>query len=305
VPRQVDSGRAFQWAFAKRLSEVLGAPISQSLAAITAREAYDFGVHDSHRLRFSKASRLSVEEILSRESHHPAIRGAASVVVASESGKQSGDVRDVLVVSRDSQLGFSSKSNSASLKHSRLSPTINFVLKWGLEAQGVSESYLNQINPVFHLLNQLKKASDGDALWANFDEKYDLVYSPLLNAFGDELLRVCSSTASSPQGACKSLFDYILGNHDFYMVCSRVNAVKIQAFNFQGSLSGESCEYPKSLLAIDNPPTNRCSRDVRFIDGSILNFRLHNASKHIEPSLKFDIRAIKLPSSIYSQGISY
>ena len=305
MPRQVDTGRAFQWAFAKQLSDSLGVPIAPSLSAIAARDSYDYAVDDSYQKRFIHASHLAAEEILLLESNHPAVRGASAITVAPNSGHLAGDPRDVSVLGGDSQLGFSSKSNSASLKHSRLGPNINFVLKWGLDAQGVSNQYLEQVGPVFQVLKQLKQNSDGRALWADFDGKYDLAYSPLLNAFGEELLRVCGSSTSSSQGACKGLFDYVLGNHDFYKVCSRVNAVEIQAFNYQSSLSGESCEYPKYIRVIERHSNNRCSIDVRFADDSVFNFRIHNASKHLETSLKFDIQATKLTPSIYSRRISF
>jgi hypothetical protein len=82
--------------------------------------------------------------------------------------------------------------------------------------------------------------------------------------------------------------------------------VEIQAFNFRNTLSVQKSKFPTKIVRIDNLNGGQYSKTVRFNEGFTINFRIHSASSRVEPSLKFDIRAISLPPrTIYTHYISW
>jgi len=55
---------------------------------------------------------------------------------------------------------------------------------------------------------------------------------------------------------------------------------------------------------VNNKNGGQYSKTVVFNHGYSINFRIHNASSRVEASLKFDIKAIGLPTSeVYQQTI--
>lgn len=69
---------------------------------------------------------------------------------------EKGDVRDILIIRGESgwEIGLSVKHNHFAVKHSRLSPSIDFGAKWyGIPC---SETYWNAVSPIFDYLRVRK-----------------------------------------------------------------------------------------------------------------------------------------------------
>lgn len=98
-----------------------------------------------------------------------------------------GDVRDILCIRRQNQweIGISCKHNHSAVKHSRLSPTIDFGKSWF--DIPCSQEYFNNINPLFE---ELRRMSERKMLWRELENKEERFYIPLLTAFVKELMRL-------------------------------------------------------------------------------------------------------------------
>ena len=84
-------------------------------------------------------------------------------ILSDAKGKE-GDVRDVLIlrVLQKWEIGVSAKNNHKAVKHSRLSPKIDFGKKWlGIN---VSSSYFDAINPIFDKLQKIRDDSNKTTL---------------------------------------------------------------------------------------------------------------------------------------------
>jgi len=302
---QVDNGKAFEYAVAQALSKALDVPIIESPEFQNTKSSYEKVIAKLQE-RFPIAAALAVEHIIEKESKNLASKNPQGIWVASDSLGQKGDVRDVVVKCRDSEIGISCKTNHDDFKHSRLSGTANFVKKWGLDPAGCSPEYWSVVKPLFEELKQIRKDSDATALWSEQKDVPNRFYWRVLDAFEAELLRLTGPDAPRAAEITKSLISYIIGNHDFYKVISRPDQVEIQGFNLNGTLAVAKTRYPEHVIQIDRLNGGQYSKTVRFNRGFTFNFRIHSASSRVEPSLKFAVRAISLPpSEIYTNHISF
>lgn len=215
-----------------------------------------------------------------------------------------GDVRDI-VMRRDSlnwEVGLSIKHNHEAVKHSRLSHRLDFGKEWfGVPC---SNEYWNAVKPLF---DWLKAERAKGTKWSEIPDKDTLVYVPLLNAFMDEVQRAYSIDKEIP----RKMVEYLIGVYDYHKVISRDSkrVTELRSFNLHGTLSKG---LESSGSAIDIPVTNLPSelKSLEFKPGSKntvlmdlnngwkLSFRIHNASSKVEPSLKFDVQFVSMPSSI-------
>ena len=299
---QIDNGKAFERALAEELSLLTGLPIAKEAPE---QNAPGIASQVSSNVRFRKAASLAASHILSREGSNLSAIRATHIRFGTDSSGQKGDVRDVIIVGEGGELGFSCKSNHAAFKHQRLSGRIDFVKKWGLSPDGCSETYWNSIRPVFSELAELKRKSNGTLLWESLVDKPNRFYWPILAAFAVELERVISSPSPSSKLACAQLVRYIIGVQDFYKVICRANRVELLAFNHGGTLEGKTTKYPDHLYKIDTKNGGQYSKTVVLNHGYSFNFRIHNKSKRVEPSLAFAVGAIGLPPEIYTHTISF
>lgn len=300
---QLRNGKGFEWAIAIELAASLVVTIADNSHARHALVQYESLPLEKQR-QFDRAAKLAVEHILEKE--RPKFSGSrpTQVRIAGDSEGITGDVRDVSLLSDHKILfGISCKSNHAAFKHSRLSATIDWVKAWGLDPRGASEQYWNVVRPVFEELKHIQVTSEKQALWAKLSNKSFDYYEPVLASFTNELSLL--NRGPLAQQVSSSLARYVIGNEDFYKVIVRQTEVKIMAFNFNGTLAVRRSKLPTSVLSIDRLEGGRHSINVRFDRGYTLNFRIHNASSRVEPSLKFDIQAKALPSEeIYQHHIS-
>ncbi len=214
-----------------------------------------------------------------------------------------GDVRDLLIIrsSKNWEIGLSLKHNHFAVKHSRLSMSIDFGKKW-YEIE-CSESYWNTIKPIFDLLKQYKIESKK---WSEIPDKASTVYIPILNAFKNEIERA----RVNPE-VPKRLVEYLLGKFDFYKAISvdKSKETLLYSYNLHGTLNkpssikGSSIALPVAFLptrivAIEMKPNSNNTLEMFLDNGWQFSFRIHNASTKVEPSLKFDIQIIGMPTSI-------
>lgn len=302
---QTENGKAFEWAIAKEVEKQTGFPISSGKAVATAQSCFEI-VGTAKQQHYEKAALKSVTHILEKESANLERKEKFEIQMATDSEGQTGDVRDVLIVGKSFQFGISCKTNHDALKHSRLSSDIDFVKKWGLSESGCTQAYWDTAGKLFAKLKGIKKDSKGTFLWKDLDDVPKNFYWPILNAFANELELLKTAPEMSQSQLCKKLISYLIGNNDFYKVVASSDQVEIQAFNFQGTLAVQKSKYPSKIVGIDDLNGGQYSKTIRFSEGYTINFRIHNASSRVEPSLKFDVRAIGFPSrAIYTHYVQW
>ena len=299
---QTDSGRAFEWAVGCSISRQTNALVIQSAFSRAAETAYG-KMNEKTKNTFNKAADIALTHILEKEKVLINSSTDKRIVFNTDNAGKSGDVRDVLLYVGDRELGISCKNNHEALKHPRLSGTCDFIKVWDIDANGCSDEYWNKVKPLFKNLTNLKKDSNRTMLWEHVPEKANSYYWPVLDAWADEINKLCESGAEKQADVCKSIISYLVGKHDFYkVICEKQTRVTIQGFNFNKTLATRTTKYPDSITTINKKNGGQYSQTVVFNHGYSINFRIHSASSRVEPSLKFDINAISWPTNeVYIQ----
>src|SRR6478672_4573249 len=164
---QTTLGKAYEYACLQSIAEsvqnIRDVVIVSNSSLNIARNAWDL-LDDDQKENMKLSSMAGVISLLQLE---PKIiedgRDSLELSLQADQGGQEGDVRDVLIIRRqiDWEIGISVKHNHSAVKHSRLSPTINFGKDWlGLNS-GVQ--YFEEIRPIFNMLQSLK---DKGAKWS-------------------------------------------------------------------------------------------------------------------------------------------
>jgi hypothetical protein len=194
------------------------------------------------------------------------------------------------------------KHNHFAVKHSRLSHVIDFGDKW----YGVpcSKSYWQSVLPIFDYLQEQKRKGKA---WYELTDKSEKIYVPILKAFIQELRNSYANHKELPQ----KMVEYLLGEFDFYKVVSVDNQrmTQINTFNLHGTLnkSGKRNKpkstiphvlLPTRIVSLDFKPNSDSTIELYMDGGWQFSFRIHNASTMVEPSLKFDIQIIGMPTTI-------
>ena len=139
------------------------------------------------------------------------------------------------------------------------------------------------------------------------NEKDEVVYVPLLQAFMDEVNRAYKGDKNMP----RKMIEYLIGIEDYYKVVSRDSKrlTMIHTFNMHDTLNKPSenkvsaitvpiVELPTRLVALEFKPGSTNTVEMFLDNGWQLSFRIHNASTKVEPSLKFDVQFIGMPTSV-------
>ena len=215
---------------------------------------------------------------------------------------QTGDVRDVIIKSVNSnwEIGISAKHNHNAVKHSRLSSSIDFGNEW-LRVP-TPQSYFTDLNDTWSYLRTQKQAG---ITWAAIDK--DSVYRKVLTAFCSALQEMNNNSYVVPA----NFMEYLLGRNDYYklIVLTKERQTVLRAFNMHNtlhakSLTGRSAKYnsklpmPTTILKIEY--TTNATVNIYFDKGWQISMRIHNASKIVEPSLKFDVQLVGIPTSLLS-----
>lgn len=226
------------------------------------------------------------------------------LMIQPDKAGENGDVRDILII-RSSikwEIGLSLKHNNFAVKHSRIATNLDFGKSWfGVPC---SPQYWNDVSPVFQLLSEEKQKG---TLFKDLIDKEEIVYIPLLEAFIQEIKFIMNSHKDVPA----KLVEYLLGRYDFYKIIS-VDAQKytsIQAVNLHGTLSLPAkdkispltipiVKLPSRMIYIGFTPGSKTTVELYLDGGWQFTFRLHNASSKVEPSLKFDIKIVGMPTAV-------
>lgn len=215
-----------------------------------------------------------------------------------------GDVRDIVVKCNSVQweIGFSIKHNHEAVKHSRLSYLLDFGQEWFNIPCGAN--YWQSVKPIF---DKLKAEKEKHVMWSEVKRKDETVYVPLLKAFMDEVQRAYKSDKTVP----RKMVEYLVGTKDYYKVISHDSKrlTVIRTFNLYGTLNKTSkvkvsaitvplVNLPTELVALQFKSDSKNTVEMYLNNGWQLSFRIHSASKKVEPSLKFDIQFIGMPVSV-------
>lgn len=217
---------------------------------------------------------------------------------------EDGDVRDILIIRVGAcwEIGLSIKHNHFAVKHSRLAEKLDFCKSWF--DIPCSDQYWKEIDPVFSLLLEFKERG---ASFSEIENKDELIYIPVLNAFCKELRYQFERHKETPA----LLVEYLLGRYDFYKLVSvdSQELTMIQAYNLHGALNRRGMntrpetivpvvDFPTRLMYMGFKPGSSTTIELIMDKGWSFTFRIHNASSRCEPSLKFDIQIVGMPTNI-------
>lgn len=138
-------------------------------------------------------------------------------------------------------------------------------------------------------------------------DKEDAVYTPLLQAFMDEVNRAYGEDSELP----RKILEYLIGIEDYYKIISQDNKklTLIRTFNVHGDLNKPSkvkisaitvpiVELPSEMVALKFKKDSGNAVEMYLNNGWQISFRLHNASSKVEPSLKFAIKFEGMPPAV-------
>lgn len=302
MAQQVVNGKGFEWAVALACSEILKLPISPSPEQRYAAECFA-GLTPAKQQHFRKCAERAVQYIAEKE--RPLAGTAGEVSLVGDGAGVKGDVRDVLLSVGGKSIGFSCKTNHEAFKHPRLSGTIDFVKMWGL-GSGCSQAYWQAVHPVFNELKKIRDESDATTKWSSIADYQQKFYLPVLHAWRNELFRVAGGSGEESKKAASALCHYIIGRVDFWKVVASPSEVRLYSFNINKTLGTNTTKLPDRIVEIDSVDGSRYSMTVHMNNGFQFNFRLHNASSRVEPSLKFDVQAEGLPTQqVHQHTVSF
>ena len=280
---QTQRGRAFEYAVASAMSRVLDAPLDETSAS-NARGYYDI-CPDSGDM-----DRAGSEAAMFLAAFDKQFEDAQSVRLQSGNAGQQGDVRDIIIDLSTSEIGISAKTQSVEVRAPRLSSTIDFGRRWA--GYPVSSMYWNAVRPIFEEMREMR--SDG-VLFRDLDDKDETIYLPVLKAFEDEFRRLCESFGRRFIGR---VFRYLIGRYDFYKIVRHKEHVDVESFNLDGTLDwGARWTIPEEIQFMQTIRGKSNILLVGFDGGTQLSFRIHNANRYVEPSLKFSITFVGYPAN--------
>lgn len=303
-----DQGRAYEYisllTLHSEISKIRRAEIVNNSSLEAARNAWD-NMNKSMQSLLAISAHSFVPDIFNLE---PLILeddgDAVELLIQKDRNGEDGDVRDILIARSGIkwEIGLSMKHNHFAVKHSRLSHIIDFGDKWyGIPC---STSYWQSISPIFDYLQEQKRKRKA---WFELTDKSERVYIPLLKAFMQELRDTYANHKELPQ----KMVEYLLGEFDFYKVVSIDNqrVTQINAFNLHGTLNKNGKRnkakstipkvlLPSRIVSLDLKPNSDNTIELYMDGGWQFSFRIHNASTMVEPSLKFDIQIIGMPTTI-------
>lgn len=310
-----DQGRAYEYICLLTLNEEINkirkAEIEYNSAYQAAEHAWNL-VDEAFQSILKQSAKAAVETIFDME---PMIIEESNDIlklkIQIDAKGEEGDVRDIVISRSDVkwEIGLSIKHNHFAVKHSRLGGRLDFGDRWfGIPC---SQEYWNDIKPIFEYLTEQKSQNKK---WSELPAKENDVYIPLLNAFKNEILRSNSKNATVP----KKMVEYLLGEFDFYKIISidSRKITQIQTYNLHGTLNQASRTIkpkievpvaclPTRIVSLDFKPDSTNTVELYMDGGWQFSFRIHNASTMVEPSLKFDIQIIGMPTAIISINCSW
>jgi len=302
-----DNGRAYEYicinVLYREISKHRKAVLNKTLGYPKAEESWN-RIDDDMRTALRCSAEGAVEKIFDLEPMMLDGDDTLELLIQKDERGKEGDVRDILVIRSNVkwEIGFSLKHNHFAVKHSRLSPTIDFGENW--YGHKCSKEYFDEIAPVFEYLEQKVEEK---AKWEDLPNKAKDVYLPLLKAFEKELLRSANLYDDVP----RKLVEYLLGEYDFYKMISedKRRLTILLAFNLRGDLNKSvkkkrlkivlprTC-LPQKILYTGLKEKSDNTLIISMDEGWQFSLRIHSAKKEVERSLKFDIQIVGMPMSL-------
>lgn len=315
---QTSNGKAFEYACIIALHEQLEKGqtiiIEVSPQLETAQKLYE-DISEEMKTALDAAAKAAVRIIKRLEPQLVEANGNEPLFLSlqTDAAGIKGDVRDVLCIRKQNgwEIGLSCKHNHHAVKHSRLSDTIDFGQEWlGVSC---SKEYFDKVVPLFTELREIRdksKLNGNPMLWNDIKEKSEKYYIPILQAFMDELLKINAENENIPE----KLIRYLLGHYDFYKVITddKNKTTRVEAINIVGTLNQQSgnkksiakvpvLKMPTQFYHIGLKKNSNNTIELVCDEGWQISMRIHNASSKVEPSLKFDVNLISLPTSVHTQ----
>lgn len=309
---QTEKGKAFEYAcltvFENKLKEINEdrlVLIEENAPYKTAKSFYEELCDEEQKLNLA-AAKTAVNLILPLE---PKLEYGNEILILSlnaDNAGETGDVRDLLCLktAESWEIGFSCKHNHEALKHPRLTKDADFGTTW--IGKPCSDNFKSKIAAI---RTQLPEEKTRAKLWKNIDNKFDNYYVPILEAFKEEIERLCSEDPDT----CAELLKYFFGCKDFYKIISleKDKQTKIEGFNMYGTMNKHEgphkpitkvrqLKLPTRLLNIDI--VRKTTLLVAFDKGWTISMRLHNKDeKATITSLAWDVKLAGMPPELYQQ----
>lgn len=304
-----DQGRAYEFIslliLDKEISAIRPATIIKNSSYTVAENAWNI-LSEEDKNKYTISANVAVKRIFDLE---PRIiedgTDEIELFIQTDQHGEQGDVRDILIVRRKIawEIGLSLKHNHFAVKHSRLSQKIDFGKTW-YDIPCTNE-YWSAVLPVFEYLTSEKAKG---TKFRDLPSKDNEVYVPILNAFINEINKQYETNKEIPS----KLVEYLLGKFDFYKVISidSNRLTRIQGFNLHGTLNQEGItnlkpsidvprvSLPTRIIKLDFVPGSTNKVELYMDEGWQFTFRIHNAATKVEPSLKFDIQIVGMPTAI-------
>lgn len=303
-----NQGRGYEYVCLYELYDVISkyrnVEIVSNSSLLAAKRAFDT-LTDTDKQIFRRSAQAMIPAILDCE---PRIiendTDILKLYIQQDEEGEKGDVRDIIIARTNIkwEIGLSIKHNHFAVKHSRLSPTIDFGEKWfGIPC---SLDYWQDIEPVFLYLESAKQQGKK---FNEIPSKDSIVYKPIISAFIAEIERQYKTHSDLP----KKMVEYLLSIFDFYKVISidSHKLTQVQAYNLHGTLNKPSknkkptilvpvASLPQRIIKIDFYPERNNTAELFMDNGWTFTFRIHNAETYAAPTLKFDIQIIGMPTEI-------
>lgn len=304
-----DQGRAYEFIslliLGKEISAIRPATIIKNSSYSAAENAWNT-LSEEDKNKYTISANAAVKRIFDLE---PRIiedgNDEIELFIQTDQHGEQGDVRDILIVRRKIawEIGLSLKHNHFAVKHSRLSKKIDFGNTW--YDIPCSKEYWDKIIPVF---DYLAKEKNNGTKFNELPNKENDVYVPILKAFIEEI----NSQYQQHKEIPSKLVEYLLGKFDFYKVISidSKRLTTIQGFNLHGTLNQDGVtdlkptievplvSLPTRIVKLDFVPGSTNKVELYMDEGWQFTFRIHNAATKVEPSLKFDIQIVGMPTAI-------
>ena len=312
-------GKAYEYACLVALKEHLSSQttgtisVTDSDAYRTAKNSFEKAEKEGSSNNLTRAANAAARVILRLEPQLQYGNGDLTLAIQTDAQGIAGDVRDVVCIRGVNgwEIGISCKHNHHAVKHSRLSDTIDFGAEWlGIPC---SKSYFDTVVPIFNELRDKRAEAIRNntplPLWNDIPDKAERYYIPILNAFLTEVKKLADNN-----NVPSKLIEYMLGRYDFYKVITddRKETTRVEAINIAGTLNKSAnghrsivdvakLKLPTRFYHMGMVPGSDNKVEIVCDEGWTLTMRIHNASSKIEPSLKFDVQLVSLPSSIHAQ----
>ncbi len=304
-------GKAYEYACVLAVNDIISSirPVEfvDNSSLDIAKSHFNNDISDLERRNMLLSAKAGVQVIIQMEPRMYDGKDKLTISLQPDTvATKKGDIRDVLIIRRSIkwEIGISLKHNHAALKHSRLSPKIDFGKEWF--NCPCSEEYFKEINKIFSFLAESKKQGKK---WSDFGKgKEFFVYRPVLMMFMKEFKRLAET-----KNITSKLIKYLIGSNgrDYYKMIHYDNhIVTITPFNLYGTLNqnGENAtplkkippvRLPKRILSMDFKEKSSSTLILSMDEGWQISFRIHNASTFVESSLKFDIQLKGQPADLF------